>query len=170
MTNEKMIKNLKYSFFISYMTIIFLCIGCTGNLKTLKYYYVQENISLSNEQIKRLSNYLNGEFYSYDIGRNIFAYPIAFLVSESGDKSVILACDGIIDECNTSVEIYQLIKKYEKKNNENFYILALKNKILINDYNFKNQLSKTKLTLKKNKNIFYDHIYLPSDNCSGDDC
>ena len=165
-----MSKKQNFNFYIFLIILPFLFLSCEKDFKTLKYYYVQENKNFTAEQIKRLSNYLNGEFYSYDVGRNIFAYPIAFLISESGNKSVILACDGIIDECNTSVEIYQLIKKYEKKNNENFYILALKNKILINDYNFKNQLSKTKLTLKKNKNIFYDHIYLPSDNCSGDDC
>ena len=160
---------LKFSFYVSLVSLACLLLSCSGQLKTLKYYYAGESTELSKNQTKRLSNYLNGEFYSYEIGRNVSAYPVAFLISDSGKKSVILACEGITNECNISVQIYQILKKYEKKNKEKFYILALE-KTLIHNYKFREQLSKKKINLKKNKNIFFDYIFLPTDSCSSDDC
>jgi hypothetical protein len=42
--------------------------------------------------------------------RNVFAYPIAFLISQNGDKSVYLLAKEF-DECNVSVHVYQLLKE-----------------------------------------------------------
>ena len=163
----------KQNFNLSLMLLltVFLCFGC-ANLKTLSSFYAPKNFSINNEQSKRLQNYFLGDFYSYEIKRNVFAYPIAFLISENGDKSAILACQGIINECNVSIQIYQLLKKYEMKTKNKFYILALDKKIVSPNIkmNNKTHLSKTKQFLEKNNNIFFDHILIPSDSCSGEDC
>jgi len=134
----------------------------------MKYYYVNPNINISSEQLSRLSNYLNGEFYSYQLDRRVDGYPIAFLITEDGKKSIILACHGKSNDCNTSIEIFQLIKGYEKKENQKIKILALEKKILIKENKIlrKNKIIK----LNKSKNIFKDYILLPSDKCSSDDC
>ena len=162
-------QNFKSSLMLLVTTFLFF--GC-ANLKTLSSFYVAENHSIKNEQLKRLQNYLLGDFYSYEIGRNVFAYPIAFLISENGDKSAILACQGIVNDCNVSVQIYQLLKKYEIKTKSKFYILALDKKFVSPNIKLNNitQSNITKQFLEKNNNIFFDHILIPSDSCSGDDC
>lgn len=152
----------------------FLFFGCLNskNLKTLKSFYMPESFVINNEQSKRLSNYLLGDFYSYDIKRNIFAFPVAFLISENGDKSAILACQGTTNDCNVSIQIYQLLKKIEIKTNNKFYILALGKKTVVPEFKLKNKIKSegTRQFLKRNNKIFFDHILIPSDSCSGDDC
>lgn len=144
--------------------------GCS-NLKTYNTLAVNENLKISEKQISRLSNYLNGDFYSYEIERRVSAYPIAFLISSNGDKSVILACDGVINDCNINVQIFQLIMKYNKAENEDYKILALEKKILIKNHEILNKIKKNKiLKLKKNNQLFRDLILVPSDSCGGDDC
>jgi hypothetical protein len=156
------------------LVISFLFFGCANskNFKTLSSFYAPEDLLIQNGQSKRLQNYFLGDFYSYEIKRNVFAYPIAFLISENGDKSAILACQGITNECNVSIQIYQLLKKYEMKTKNKFYILALDKKIVSPNIkmNNKTHFSKTKQFLEKNNDIFFDHILIPSDNCSGEDC
>lgn len=162
----KFIKNIKILLCFS-----MLLIGC-ASIKTLHQYYASEDIQLSNVQIKRLNNYLSGEFYSYEINKKVFAYPMVFLISDDGKKSVILACRGILDECNSSIYIYPLIQKYKKKTNLDFKILALGKKIVQRKNNEIINKKKIKYTNLKNdqKNIFFDFIALPSDSCTDEDC
>ena len=115
-------------------------------------------------------NYLHGEFYSYEIGRNIIAQPLVFLISESGNKSIILACHGLINECNIDVQIYQIIKKYNKKENDNFKILAYEKKLLIKTTQLSSFKNKNIIRNNKNSKIFFDKIFIAADSCSGDDC
>lgn len=144
--------------------------GCS-NLKTFNTLAVNENLKISEKQILRLSNYLNGDFYSYEIERRVSAYPIAFLISRNGDKSVILACDGVFNDCNINVQIFQLIMKYNKAENEDYKILALEKKILIKNHEILNKIKKNKIfKLKKNNQLFRDLTLIPSDSCGGDDC
>ena len=160
------------AFFYNFAFIFFLCLatqGCT-NFKNLKTSYADEGLKISEKQLLRLSNYLGGELYSYELKRNVFAYPMAFIVSENGDKSIVLACEGIINECNNSVHIYQLIKRYEKKLNQNFKILALNKKILSQKIKSNVKGIKTKKIVRYNENIFYDLILVPAEDCGGDDC
>lgn len=167
-------KKLNFISSLTLLAICFLFIGCVNskNFKTLKNFYVPENLSIKNEQLKRLQNYFLGDFYSYEIERNVFAYPVAFLISENGDKSAILACQGITNECNVSIQIFQLLKKYEIKTKNKFYILALDKKIVTPNLKLKNttQSNKVKQFLEKNNNKFFDHILIPSDSCSDEDC
>jgi hypothetical protein len=87
-----MTKKLNFISNVTLLAICFLFIGCVNskNFKTLKNFYVPENLSIKNEQLKRLQNYFLGDFYSYEIERNVFAYPIAFLISENGDKKTMI--------------------------------------------------------------------------------
>lgn len=151
--------------------LCFFCFSCS-NLATLKQYYANEEISLTNGQKHRLSNYLSGEYYSFELKRNVIGYPIAFAISENGENSIIIACASYIDECNHSIQLYQQMEKYKKKTNLNYKILALKKKIVIN-----NQSLKILSTTKKFKPLpnlddskYFDYLIIPSDSCGGDDC
>ena len=150
--------------------IICLFLSNCSNLKTIKDYYAPNNQKITNDQRSRLINYLNGEFYSYELQRNVFAFPLSFLISESGDKSVILACDGIDDNCNDHVQTFQIIQKFKKKG-VNLKILATKKRVVIQNKSLQEPLNKIKfLKIKKNSSKFYDKILVPSDSCSDDDC
>ena len=154
-----------------YLIIVFLLLISCANLKTLKDYYVTDKINISKEQVLRLQNYLSGEIFSYEIGRYVDAYPLAFLISEDGVKSVILGCEGRNDDCNTHVRIFQLIQKYNKKENSNFKILALKRKILVSSLNSTDQsLEKKFIKIAKNSKIYFDKILIPTDACNDEDC
>ena len=147
----------------------FMLKGCSG-FATLKSHYVSDDLIISEVQLSRLSNYLDGELYSYELKRNVFAYPIAFLISENGEKSIVLACEGMIDECNNSVHIYQLMEKYNKKLSTDFKILALNKKILSQDIKTKISEMNIKKIAKSDGKIFYDLILIPAEGCGGDDC
>ncbi len=161
-----LIKNIKILSFLS-----ILLISCSS-IKTIQDYYADEEINLSDKQKIRLNNYLSGEFYSYDIEKKVFAYPMVFFISSDGEKSLILACRGVWDECNSSIHIYPLILKYKKKTSMDFKILALGKKIVVKKIKQKTNKKKIRYVKINNnhKSIFYDFIVLPSDNCSSDDC
>ena len=160
-------------FFLQKLSILillsFLLKACSG-LTTLKDNYVSDDLIISEAQLSRLLNYLNGELYSYELKRNVFAYPMAFLISQNGEKSIVLACEGMIDECNNSVHIYQLMEKYNKKLSTDFKILALNKKILSQDIKTKISEMKIKKIAKSDGKIFYDLILIPAEGCGGDDC
>ena len=149
--------------------ISFIFQSCT-NFKTLKSSYSTDDQPISEDQLLRLSNYLDGELHSYELKRNVFAYPMAFLISENGNKSIVLACEGIINECNNSVHIYQLIQRYKKKFNQDIKILAFDKNILSKNAKAKIKKKKIDKIAKSKENIFYDLILIPNDNCGGDDC
>ena len=150
--------------------IIYLSLGCV-KIKTLKDYYAGGDIKINELQSKRLNNYLNGEFYSYELGRNVLAFPMYFLISEGGDKSVIIACESIFDECNHSVYAYQYIQKYKKKFNEEFKILAINKNILVENVSLaKKKFKKKEGVIKSDKEIFFDLVLIPHDNCDSDEC
>ena len=161
-----LIKNIKILTFLS-----ILLTGCSS-ITTIHDYYANEEMNLSDKQKIRLNNYLSGEFYSYDIEKKVFAYPMVFFISSNGEKSLILACRGVLDECNSSIHIYPLMLKYKKKTNMDFKILALGKKIVVKKINQKTNKKNIRYIKINNshKNIFYDFIVLPSDNCSSDDC
>ena len=149
--------------------ISFIFQSCT-NFKTLKNSYSTDNQLISEEQLLRLSNYMDGELYSYELKRNVFAYPMAFLISENGNKSIVLACEGIIDECNNSVHIYQLIERHKKKFNQDIKILAFNKNILSKNVKAKVKKKRIDKIAKSEEGNFYDLILIPNDNCGGDDC
>ena len=155
---------------LSILILLSFMLKACSNFTTLKDNYVSNDLVISEVQLSRLSNYLDGELYSYELKRNVFAYPIAFLISENGEKSIVLACEGMINECNYSVHIYQLIQKYNKKLNQDFKILALNKKIL--SQNIKTNIIKKNINkiAKSDDKIFYDLILIPADGCGGDDC
>ena len=160
-------------FFLQKLSILillsFLLKACSGFAK-LKDNYVSDDLIISEAQLSRLSNYLEGELYSYELKRNVFAYPMTFLISQNGEKSIVLACEGMIDECNNSVHIYQLMEKYNKKLSTDFKILALNKKILSQDIKTKISEMKIKKIAKSDGKIFYDLILIPAEGCGGDDC
>lgn len=160
----------KISNFFLWIILISALYSCS-NIKTLSTFTIKQNFKISDKQILRLSNYLNGNFYSYEIKRNVVAYPIAFILSKNGDKSALLACEGIINDCNVNVQIFQLIKKYNKIENDDYKILALEKRILLKNHNILNKIEKNKIhKLKKNDQLYRDFILIPSDSCAGEDC
>lgn len=159
--------NLKY---LAIVILIFSSFSCI-KFPTIKNYFIKDNIFLNNLQLQRLKNFLSGEFYSFEMQRLVYAYPIAFMISDDGKKSVILSCEGFLDECNHSVHIYQLIKKYEKKNNTKYKILAYQKKIILPEYAKIKVVKDLELSKKiKHNAIFEDKILTPHDSCSGDEC
>ena len=160
-------------FFLQKLSILillsFLLKACSG-LTTLKDNYVSDDLIISEAQLSRLLNYLNGELYSYELKRNVFAYPMAFLISQNGEKSIVLACEGMIDECNNSVHIYQLMEKYNKKLSTDFKILAINKKILSQNIKARTIEKKINKIAKSDSKIFYDLILIPAEGCGGDDC
>lgn len=161
------IKTFK-NFFLIF--IFFFTISCNANYN-LKKYYISNTNNISNEQKLRLSNYLAGEFYSFELKKPVFGYPIAFLITEDGSRSIILACYSQFDECHTDIEIYQLIKKYEKKLQQDILIMGLGKKILKNQNPYPKIIKNNKNKfVKKNNDIFHDKLIVPADSCGGDDC
>ena len=157
---------LKLKFFSSTIFIFIFLLSCSS----IKDFYVDKSFKISEKQIHRLANYINGEFFSYEIKRKINAYPLAFMISSDGSKSIILACFEMTNNCNPNVKIYQLILKYNKKFNEDFKILALGTDLKTNDKNLAQKIKDKNLKkIIKINNIFFDNIILPLDNC-GDDC
>ena len=152
-----------------YTIILFLSFTGCANLKTLKDYYVTNNINISKKQELRLQNYLSGEIFSYEIDRYVDAFPLAFLISEDGKKSVVLGCEGRTDDCNTHVHVFQLIQRYNKKENSNFKILALKRKILASNINSQT-LQKRFIKIPKDNKIYFDKILIPAVSCNDEDC
>jgi len=163
---------LKKKINILLLMLFFFGLSCLKPT-TLKKYYANEEIFLTSGQKQRLSNYLSGEYYSFELERNVIGYPIAFAISENGEKSIILACESYINECGHSIQLFQKIEKYRKKTNLNFKILALEKKIVINNPSLKDLLTskkKFKPVDKSSNTKFYDYLIVPADSCAGDDC
>ena len=152
-----------------YIIILFLSFTGCANLKTLKDYYVSNSINISEKQELRLQNYLSGEIFSYEIGRYTDVFPLAFLISEDGKKSVVLGCEGITNDCNTHVHVFQLIQRFNKKENSNFKILALKRKILASNINSQT-LKKRFIKIPKDNKLYFDKILIPAVSCNDEDC
>ena len=148
--------------------LTFFIISSCSNTSGLNKYFVNKNQNISKNQSQRLSNYLNGEFYSHQLKRVVFAYPLVFLISTDGAKSLILACNSTSDDCNLNIQIYQQIKKFKRTKNIDLKILALNKKVLNN--NFVKKKNNHRVFLKDNEDMFYDLLLHPEDNCNGDDC
>lgn len=157
-----MIKNLKFFFIILF---IFAC----SDLNVLRKMYGNNDLKLEEKQQIRFNNYLNQDFYSFELKRRVEAFPILFAISEDGKESLIIACEGYQNNCNPNVKIFQILKRHEKKINKNFKILAIEKKIVWKG--FANQkITKSKFFNKMDVGL-YDVIFDPkADDCSDQDC
>ena len=154
-----------------YLLIPFLFFNCANEYSVRKY-FVQNEIKISELQKQRLNNYLSGQFYSFDLDRMVVIDPLAFLISEDGQRSIILACESYFNNCRYSLKLNQLLKKKDKAENKNFKILALNKKIVVKNNltkNFKNQ-NKYKKIKNLDNQIFADLILVPDDICDDNDC
>jgi len=154
-----------------YLLIPFLFFNCANEYSVRKY-FVQNEIKISELQKQRLNNYLSGQFYSFDLDRMVVINPLAFLISEDGQRSIILACESYFNNCRYSLKLNQLLKKKDKAENKNFKILALNKKIVVKNNltkNFKNQ-NKYKKIKNLDNQIFADLILVPDDICDDNDC
>lgn len=155
--------------FLRVVLIFLLLTSSCAKLPSLNNFYADKNMKISKIQYQRLNNYLSKEFYSYQIKREVFAYPMAFLISSDGTKSLIIACNSLSNDCNLNIQIYQLIKKYERTQNIDFKILAIHENIISHEF-ATDKYKKYKKINKKNNRIFFDFLISPEDSCSGDDC
>jgi hypothetical protein len=154
-----------------YLLIPFLFFNCANEYSVRKY-FAQNEIKISELQKQRLNNYLSGQFYSFDLDRMVVINPLAFLISEDGQRSIILACESYFNNCRYSLKLNQLLKKKDKAENKNFKILALNKKTVVkNNFtkNFKNQ-NKYKKIKNLDNQIFADLILVPDDICDDNDC
>jgi len=154
-----------------YLLIPFLFFNCANEYSVRKY-FVQNEIKISELKKQRLNNYLSGQFYSFDLDRMVVINPLAFLISEDGQRSIILACESYFNNCRYSLKLNQLLKKKDKAENKNFKILALNKKIVVKNNltkNFKNQKKYKKIKNLDNQ-IFADLILVPDDICDDNDC
>jgi len=150
--------------------LFFFTLSCS-KINTLNDLYIKKNVVLTDLQIKRFNNYINGSFYSYELNRYVNAFPLAFLISKNGDKSVILGCEDQNDICNVNVQIYQLILKYNKKEKDDFKILALKKNIKSKFHEASLERQNKKLfKIQKRNDIFFDRILSPLESCDDDEC
>ena len=154
-----------------FLLIPFLFFNCSKEY-SIKKHFIKNEIKISEQQKQRLNNYLSGQFYSFDLERVVDAYPLAFLISEDGQRSIILACESYFNNCQYSLKLNQLLRKKDKVKNKNFKILALNKKIVIkNSINKKsNTHNKYKKVKNLDKQIFADLILVPEDICDGNDC
>jgi hypothetical protein len=156
------IKNLKFFFIILFL---FAC----SDLNVLKKMYGNSDLRLEEKQQIRFNNYLNQDFYSYELNRRIEAFPLLFAITEDGKESLIIACEGYQNICNPNVKIFQILKRHEKKINKNLKILAIEKKIVWKG--FANQKIKISKFFNKTDFGFYDIILDPrADDCSDQDC
>ena len=154
-----------------FLLIPFLFFNCSKEY-SVKKHFIKNEIKISEQQKQRLNNYLSGQFYSFDLERVVDAYPLAFLISEDGQRSIILACESYFNNCQYSLKLNQLLRKKDKVNNKNFKILALNKKIVVKNnvtkkFNNKNKYKKVK---NLDNQIFTDLILIPDDICNDNDC
>lgn len=92
------------------------------------------DFKISSGQLQRLTNYLNGNYYSYELERNeINTTPGYFAISDDGRSSIIVMCIDHINpySCNSNLKYMQSVKRIEKKTGKKFYILAEKYNIFV---------------------------------------
>ena len=170
--------------YLKIILLIFFTIGLSNCSETigLKKLYGQNVLQLNSSQLKRFEDYLKGEYYSFELQRNVSHKPIMFAISNDGSTSLIFSCASIYADCNEGVEIYQFLKRYSKKSGKDLKIFALKNKIVwgantvfINTKNVDiENLSLTGVIFVNSKetndlqNTFYDISILPLDSKDDD--
>ena len=169
--------------FLKIILLIFFTIGLSNCSETigLKKLYGQNVLQLNSSQLKRFEDYLKGEYYSFELQRNVSHKPIMFAISNDGSTSLIFSCASIYADCNAGVEIYQFLKRYSKKSGKDLKIFALKNKIVWAENSlqikkgfdlknsFLNRINFTNFNEVNNvKNSFYDISILPQDGKDDD--
>ena len=138
--------------------------------------YGKNNIVLNKVQLNRFNNYLKGEYYSFELERNVSHKPIMFAISDDGKTSLLLSCASNTSECNPNIQIYQALKRYSKKSNKKIFIFALNDKIVWSGNAFKvkgNLLVENEALLKNvsfdlkdnnsSNNLLYDLSIMPND-------
>ena len=170
--------------FLKIILLIFFTIGLSNCSETigLKKLYGQNVLQLNSSQLKRFEDYLKGEYYSFELQRNVSHKPIMFAISSDGSTSLIFSCASNQADCNVGVHIYQLVKRYSKKSGKDLKIFALKNKIVWGQNRILVSSKKpgvTNLSLagvifvnsketNDLKNSFYDISILPQDSKDDD--
>ena len=170
--------------YLKIILLVFFTIGLSQCSETigLKKLYGQNVLQLNSSQLKRFEDYLKGEYYSFELQRNVSHKPIMFAISSDGSTSLIFSCASNQADCNVGVHIYQLVKRYSKKSGKDLKIFALKNKIVWGAntvfINTKNvdiaNLSLTGVIFVNSKetndlqNTFYDISILPLDSKDDD--
>ena len=124
---KQIIKKTIYIFFLLFLSGILA--GCSSNYHLNKF-YGKSQLVLNKVQLDRFNNYLEGEFYSHELERQVSHKPIMFAISADGTSSLLFACASNYDECNPNVQIYQALKRYSKKSNKEMFIFSLNNEIV----------------------------------------
>ena len=170
--------------YLKIILLVFFTIGLSHCSETigLKKLYGQNVLQLNSSQLKRFEDYLKGEYYSFELQRNVSHKPIMFAISNDGSTSLIFSCASNQADCNVGVHIYQLVKRYSKKSGKDLKIFALKNKIVWGQNRILVSSKKpgvTNLSLagvifvnsketNDLKNSFYDISILPQDSKDDD--
>ena len=99
------------------------------------YLYTQKSdkIKISELQFERLSNYLNGNFFSFE--QNNFqknVRGIYFSISETGNASVLSYCDDNVVYCVTNNLKFRTNYKCERISKERCFIILVQDNIVLN--------------------------------------
>ena len=147
--------------------VFFVLISCS---KSDLYFDQNEKINISKEQLERLRNYLEGNYFSFSLDTKIISSPpVKFAISKSGDVSAILSCyKADRTDCDEDIEFYMLGLKVEKKLNKKVFVILKENylvkknskKIKITKDNFQDIISKYFVEVDVKKNYFFDKVIL----------
>jgi len=124
---KQFIKKTINIFFLFFLSGILT--SCSSNYH-LNNFYGKSQLVLNKVQLDRFNNYLEGEFYSHELERQVSHKPIMFAISADGTSSLLFACASSYTECSPNVQIYQVLNRYSKKLNKEMFIFSLNNKIV----------------------------------------
>lgn len=159
----KTIKIIGNYLFVTTVTLIALnldAFAMTFKDKNLfRYSYNSSIKKISNQNLKRLENFLSGNFYSYqqnNFQKNV--HGAYFALSETGTTSVLSYCVETIEECILDNAQFITKKKCERISNEKCFIILSQNTLVMNNnkYIIENNLNENKkyfetFISKKNK-------------------
>ena len=154
--------------------IVILFLSFTDSNALSRYIYKSsEKINITQAQKQRLIGYLEGTFFSYsENNQEKQLSPLMFAISKDGSVSSLLACNSIsYYDCNPHVNIFQIIKKAEKKTNQDLKIIFFGDRLKYNNENIKVELknfdkifAKHFNLIKNSENYFFDRVLRPKDD------
>jgi len=152
---------------IKFFFIIFSLLFITNSYAYKNYIYnLNKKINITDVQLKRLYNYLEGNSYSSNKKIEKHLSPMVFAISSDGTTSGLIFCNSFKSiDCDLNLNAYQLIMKVKKNSNQNLKIIFIENRFITNQKNIRvtseniSSLIKEEFLITKNKkDNYYQNI------------